>query len=344
MTGAGFAGCAAALTLLRHAPELRVRLVHRDKEVDGRIGETLPPTTSVLLRELGLLEGFMRLAQRSSPGTLGVWGADEPDDHPFLFGTAGLGWQLDRERVEVWLREETLRRGAELCSNGSWREESTGSGGQLIDATGRQAVVARHHGAHRQRLDDLVAAVRWFEPGEEPHPDRRSAIEAVQDGWWYTAGLPSGEQVAAFFTDADIAAELELKDSASWDGLCAQSALTRTRLSNAARGTAVSMVSAASQQTFPVVGPRWLAVGDAAAAWDPLSSAGMTKALETGMQGAYALLDEHFGRPGGREKYRRLQEATWPQYLARRAEAYALERRFGTAPFWERRQGGHGPE
>jgi hypothetical protein len=40
-----------------------------------------------------------------------------------------------------------------------------------------------------------------------------------------------------------------------------------------------------------VSGSRWVAVGDAASSWDPLSSAGILKALRTSKFGAFAILD-----------------------------------------------------
>ena len=41
-----------------------------------------------------------------------------------------------------------------------------------------------------------------------------TVVEAVEDGWWYTAPLPDGRRVLAFFTDADLPAARIAYDTA----------------------------------------------------------------------------------------------------------------------------------
>ena len=90
-------------------------------------------------------------------------------------------------------------------------------------------------------------------------------------------------------------------------------------------------------------GPGWLAVGDSALSFDPLSSQGLLTALYTGLragQAADRLLD---GDDGPLEEYARRLEAIHDAYRRHRAAYYAAERRWADRTFWLRRVPGHIP-
>src|SRR5437762_7632837 len=73
-----------------------------------------------------------------------------------------------------------------------------------IDAGGRGASLARRLSVQRLVTDRLVCG--WV------HGSARrtglgaglTVVEAVEDGWWYTAPIPDNRRVLAFLTDADL--------------------------------------------------------------------------------------------------------------------------------------------
>jgi flavin-dependent dehydrogenase len=88
-----------------------------------------------------------------------------------------------------------------------------------------------------------------------------------------------------------------------------------------------------------VVGSDWLAVGDAATAFDPLSSEGICKALQSGLRAAQAI-HEYLGG-GGRvtmEKYAADIAKQVDVYMAKRVEYYSKEQRWPDSVFWRRRR------
>jgi hypothetical protein len=89
-----------------------------------------------------------------------------------------------------------------------------------------------------------------------------------------------------------------------------------------------------------VCGDAWIAVGDAASAFDPLSSAGVVKALYSGKLGAFAVLDLLRGVPSGLVRYRQYVEREYAEYLTTRSQFYGRERRWRDSPFWSRRTNG----
>ena len=73
----------------------------------------------------------------------------------------------------------------------------------LIDATGRCASPVRHLVGPRLVYDRLVGLAA-FTGAHGSAGDRRTVIEAVEDGWWYCSPLPDGSQIGAFMTDGDL--------------------------------------------------------------------------------------------------------------------------------------------
>jgi flavin-dependent dehydrogenase len=93
----------------------------------------------------------------------------------------------------------------------------------------------------------------------------------------------------------------------------------------------------------PVAGPGWIAAGDAAAAYDPLSSHGIVAALATGWDGAAAALAALDGEPAAAEVYAGRVRRGFTRYLETRAPYYEMEARWPTFPFWRRRRPGRLP-
>jgi flavin-dependent dehydrogenase len=92
-----------------------------------------------------------------------------------------------------------------------------------------------------------------------------------------------------------------------------------------------AVLDASSFRLNHVTGPRWLAIGDAATALDPLSSHGLGNALFTGMRAGEAIATGDFAA------YEKAVDTMWNAYVSRRRELYAAERRWPSSPFWSRR-------
>ena len=86
----------------------------------------------------------------------------------------------------------------------------------------------------------------------------------------------------------------------------------------------------------PVSADR-LAVGDAAMAFDPLSSQGVARALTTGRQAVEVMLAARNGNADAPEHYLRSLKLTFDKYLQKRTHYYRTEQRWPDAPFWRRR-------
>jgi flavin-dependent dehydrogenase len=353
VAGGGPGGCAAALALRAHAPGLSVALAEASAYGGERIGETLPPPAAEVLEHLGVGEAFAAQAHHPAYGTAAAWGSSVPHENEFLFRVRQVGWHLDRGAFDGMLAEQAALRGVHVLRATrvlSAARESEGwrlalSSGDtlrarfLVDATGAGAsLVRRVDGARRVVADRLAGFVRFFRQPEgagAPH----TLIEAFADGWWYTAPLPDGRRVVACMTDSDLARGLRVDEDHAWRALLdATAPRVREALGDAVQDGAPVVRAARSGRLDPPAGEDWIAVGDAASTFDPLSSQGMLKALRSGIFAAYAAGDLLAkGDDAGMHRYRAFIEREFAGYLRTSARYYADERRWPRSEFWRRR-------
>jgi flavin-dependent dehydrogenase len=99
----------------------------------------------------------------------------------------------------------------------------------------------------------------------------------------------------------------------------------------------VNVWSAQSHKLAPATGSDWIATGDAALSFDPLSAQGILKALRSGKLASFVAIDCLEGRPASRHRYEKLLDGEFERYLGMRTSYYRQEQRWPASPFWARR-------
>lgn len=373
IVGGGPAGSATAITLARFGQ--RVLLVDEQGGVKLKLGESLPPLCVGLVThflgdidapEAGLY-GVFRTA-----GNVSVWASDQPQISDFFFTQTGFGLCVDRVAFDDALRQKAVAAGVTLLTGArfesctrlvnhtfNWQLQC-GHGvpvhqaRYLVDCTGRRSAVAKALGITALDTDDkLFAYAQWFATPTQDD-DCYTRIEAGPHGWWYTNRLPGVQEgttkrLVVFHTDKDLphaklAATVEgfqqlLGDSAHIGSLLADHDY---RPFGTIRGAAAN-----SQRLASFCGDAWMAVGDAAQAYDPLSSQGIDKALRSGSHAGhlihYALSDgpTNSGTLGHDNhyigQYVLQQQQLWDKYASQRDFYYQTQPRWTDQPFWQRR-------
>jgi flavin-dependent dehydrogenase len=87
-----------------------------------------------------------------------------------------------------------------------------------------------------------------------------------------------------------------------------------------------------------VTGSNWLAAGDAAITFDPLSSQGIYHALKSGLLAARAIENCLCGDQTALEDYARGTQERFDEYLSMRPVHYGQEQRWSYSAFWQRRR------
>ena len=332
---------------------MRVVVLDRGDQTGPRVGETITPACQPLFSALGVWEDVQGQGWLESFGTSAAWGSAELHENEFLFGPYGNGWHVERSEFDAMLSRAAQRAGADVrtrlrsvsvCRNGvGWVVRVPGSGELrarfLVDATGRAAAFASRNGAAKVRHDDLVGVFVFFDVTRKAKPLRRYAlVEASEHGWWYVAPLPGSRAVAAYFTDADLVRALGVRSLDSWlVQLRAAPHVSRTLLG--ARPVGMPTVHPAWTQSLDRAGgARWLAVGDSASTFDPLSSQGIFKALRAGLCAAPAIAESLEGGSATRRAFEQLAAAELAEHLEVKAAYYAEERRWPSSVFWNRRR------
>lgn len=354
--GGGPAGLATAIEL-RQASELDVVVVEARDEPGERYGESLPPDIVIALDRLGVREAFRADGHLTCPGSVSLWGSERPGFNDFILNPLGPGWHISRSRFETMLRARAVQCGASLHANTRAVDAPPrGDGFDLtlqhadgrrrglraswvVDATGWRAWFARRQGAVRVDLDRKVAIVR-FATVRSGSFTAQTVVESTPDGWWYCARVPDDQITTVLLTAPQAARAFIRSAHAGWRERLAGTRLLAPRLADC------DLVDERFR-TFPapsgildrVEGRGWLAVGDAAAAYDPIASRGIHSALEDARDAAAAIVSALGGDGGAARPYRQQIEERFHDYLANRDALYAQEQRWPDHPFWRAAMG-----
>lgn len=360
VVGGGPGGCATAIAL--HNLGVRKMLILEASDYTGlRIGESIPPNSRHLFEELGIWQSFSQQQHMPCLGSYSSWGSNDLGFNDYLFNPLGHGWHLDRLRFDQFLVEEVEKRQipvwrksavSSICSSPTdpivkvnLRDKSTVKCRFIVDATGRGAKVARQFGATKKVEDQLVAVSAYYDSPSSQGKKNNSysqmtLLEAVDYGWWYLAYLPNNKVIVTVATDADMISQRELKGRQAWFD-----AMSTTRYISQALGTKAlpeQLHSWVAQSAIlnPPAAKNWLAVGDAASTFDPISSQGIYKAIQNGIDAALTIKSSLNHSSDGLNQYRQTIGNNFIRYLEQKAFHYDNEQRWPESEFWQKRQNG----
>jgi flavin-dependent dehydrogenase len=350
VVGGGPAGLVTAALLARR--RRTVVVFERSRYDTPRAGETLNPLVRALLEPIGAWEDVAAAPDLGVPlhGVHSAWGGDDLAWRSSMMHPLGDGLNVDRARFDGCLASfaegagATVVRGAGSCkvardADGFLVTRARAEPVRarfLVDASGRGAPASTRavEGRRWLALDRQIAIMARTPRDAVTVGDTELCIEAVEEGWWYSAPQPGGDLVVALVTDADLVAR---GDRARLGSRFA-AALARTRHTHARAGApdlagdAIRIVRADSGRLLGDRAPGFRAVGDAAFASDPLAGNGVAHALHSAITAA----PEIDAALGGVEQPR--GEDPFAEYLDLRARYYLMEKRFPDAPFWARRR------
>lgn len=206
----------------------------------------------------------------------------------------------------------------------------------LIDAGGRASRLLRAEAGRRSAEDKLICA--WTHLPLERESAEITYTESAPDGWWYSAPLPGRRRLLAFHTDSDLTSAEALTPQALVERAL-QSDTLRAELADSGGPSPgpARLCAAHGARLVTPAGEGWLAVGDSALAFDPLSSQGLFNALYTGLMGGRAMAAGLAGDESAAPTYALRLHTIWKTYEHHRRLFYGEERRWPDAPFWMRR-------
>lgn len=335
--GGGPAGAAAARLLALWGRDV-VLAVKPGGPDEADLPESLTPSCQKFFDLLGISPDIERAGFIRSTGHTVWWGADARSE-PFDGGR--LGWQVTTGRLGRLMVELAAAAGARVVERPLTREEALAWPARFrVDATGRTGVLARALGGRRYEPGHRTVALIgvWGQTGAWSLDDpSHTLLESYGDGWAWS--VPVGPVTRALAVMVDP----KTTSLARGDGA------TAVYLSEVSKTQQLARIFAAATLQGPPAGwdasmyvaerfsgDGWLLAGDAGSFVDPLSSAGVRKAMASGWQAAVTL-NTALARPD-------MTATAWACFTERERQTYgrflALTRRFlamgapSSHPFW----------
>lgn len=352
--GGGPAGTSAAIELRRLG--FSVTVVERSKYDAAGIGETLPPAIVQPLTRLGVWRAFLDQKPIPSHAIRGAWGGDELHDASHIFNVHGNGWHIDRRGFDHMLARRARATGATVqtgtrCTHvncrdsGDWdvrlangRDRHRIRARFLIDASGRNSWLSRKLGATDEVHDQLIGIARWFESGSPTSlDDPFTLIEATEQGWWYSAPVPSGRRIVMLMSDLDLYRASKRRSADFWTDHLQATRHTGARVAGLKPLARPRIYKAHSHQLVDLGPSNWLPVGEALQGLDPLSGQGVLNAFDIAKRAAAAIKLHIDGETGALPEYLAQSTAAFATYLEARRYYYLKETRWNMADFWRRR-------
>lgn len=351
--GGGPAGSVAAIELANLGIE-NVLMLESGEYNKFVIGESISPDAKNVFVKLGISSAFLRENHLPCYGVCSYWGNDKRGFNDTVLSPYGHGWHLDRRRFNLFLSSQATHRGTTLRTNASFKKSTTSEDGKhlityseneqeinvqadfVIDASGPKSIFAKQQGSVSQDGEPLICLGRRFKINEGEKVSSLTRIEATETGWWYGAKLPGDEILVAFYTTPEHVKQSKLQHVDTWmeslnhtvsikDGVHEENAID-----SKIKGYGVS-----SFCLDKITGDNWLAIGDAASSFDPITSRGIFKSMTDAIYAA-ELVSGRLKSNSPIKVFEYYIKSNYKNYLAERAHYYTLEQRWQNAPFWSK--------
>jgi len=326
------------------------------------VGESIPPAATSIMKQLKVHHLLDNTEDHiPCPGSISLWNNDVEGHNDFFMDPMGFGYHLDRRKFDHQLLDQAKKAGANV--HRGWRfnhvDEETGKYALtfsvqgrprklvkidfVVDASGRSSAFVRRLGVARNTFDEVLFVNCTFDLSDDAVVLDHSFVEAVSDGWWYAARIPNNKLIVTLCTDISTIKVNGFQNPAKWLALLKQTkwiskAIPSEILDKDPFSLDIIMHAASSSILSAVCGGNWLAVGDAASSYDPITSAGITKALIQGEMAGKAIKNLISGsHEMAVQNYQESVFDDFNRFVKLRDELYKSETRFPTSPFWQRR-------
>lgn len=354
--GAGPAGCSCAIALL-NAGFTEVTIIDNAKDGKFHIGESIPPDMNLLLKQLDIYNSFLEAGHEPCYGSCSYWGSHLRGYNDSMLSPHGHGWHLDRSKYNQFLVDQSRKKGAKIIKEATYLESNRVENGYqikykkkqedcvrlsanfVVDATGSKGVFAKDQGAYKIPGTSLMCVGIRFKNKGKREVSKLTHLESVEHGWWYAARIPGEYLLVTFYTTASLVKKLKLYSLKKWFQLLAESPNTWELLSQ--MEPVEGKIRGFNAESFclnTISGKDWLAVGDTASTYDPITSQGITKATTQGARAAEIINYYLKGSQKALAQYEAEVKSQYNYYLTSRKHFYNLEKRWPKSMFWTKLQ------
>jgi flavin-dependent dehydrogenase len=289
----------------------RVLLFEREPFPRFHVGESLLPATLPILDRLGVHPAVV------ARGFQVKYGASFHDqesglEHTFYFlrdkPWPSYSYQVPRAEFDALLLEHARKAGVDVrqpatvesvafdaagvtVTAESQGERTAARARFLIDASGRAGLLAQKVGARKRvpNLGKVALFAHWRGAWRAPAPDEGNIrIFVFEGGWFWWIPLSAERTSVGCVMHAKTVRASNGSREALYDEMIGRCRRVAEQLRGAERATEIHSEANFSYRNEPVVGDRFLAVGDAIAFVDPIFSGGVHIAMQSGELAARA--------------------------------------------------------
>jgi flavin-dependent dehydrogenase len=355
--GGGPAGSTAAQLLASWG--WRTVLIHRAAPRPS-LAESLPASARKLLAFLGQLSPVDAAGFHRNDGNIARWGGALRQTP-----TADAGFHVSRAAFDAVLRDASIAAGAQRIDAvvrrveignpvridyASADQRSTLSARVVLDCSGRAGIVARRGWRHADvRYRTVAVTAEWESEGWPDGERTRTVVESFDDGWAWSIPLSSTRRQCTVMIDP-VALANGSREMRGHSGIAAlndgyQSALIRTielrsRLAGARQVGAPWACDSSIYQCASAADGNVLLVGDAASFIEPLSSAGVKKALLSAWRAAVVVntcLKDASRMTAALGLYNQRERHVYAECMRRASGFFAEAAAAHRSPFWSAR-------
>ena len=347
--GAGPAGSTAAQLLASWG--WSVVLAHHAARSPS-LAESLPASTRKLLAFVGQLPRVERAGFHPNDGNVARW-ADESR----VTQSPDSGFHVSRTEFDRVLRESAAATTARIVDAVVRRVDAgdpacvtyTAADGTpaivharcVLDCSGRAGVVARRGWRRTHaRYGTLAIAAEWNCPAWPPDEHTRTLVESYADGWAWSVPLSATRRQCTVMIDRGRSRRAGSKGpglQAIYERELAHAHALRARLERAAQVATPFVCDASIYDCTQAAGDNVLLVGDAASFIEPLSSAGVKKALLSAWRAAIVAntcLKDSSRAGAARDLYNRREHQVYADCQRRSAGFFAEAAGAHGSTFW----------
>jgi flavin-dependent dehydrogenase len=318
-----------------------VVLFERETFPRFHVGESLMPATMLLLEELGVRQEIDARGFQLKYGAVFV--DEETATTQTFYFLPGQAWpnysyQVPRAEFDTILLEHARKRGVTVHQPAAVEsvaidpdgvtvtasadgEPITVRASMLVDASGRDGFMASRYG-ERRRIPNLgkVALFAHYRGARRLSglAEGNIRIYVFKDGWCWWIPLADDLTSVGAVCHARTVRAFDGRLDDLLDSMVARSRGVSDSLAGAVRVTPVHSAANFAYHNSPVIGDRFLAVGDAIAFVDPIFSGGVYIALRTGQLAADAIAAASTAGDFGRARFaayeRRVQRGLAPLF------------------------------
>lgn len=354
--GGGPAGTSCAIALAKRGVQ-DVLVIEAGDYSKFVIGESIPPNSKNILNSLDVFKDFLKENHLPCYGVCSYWGDDKRGYSDTVLSPYGHGWHLDRKRFNRFLAQQAQKNGVVVEINAVFKKgiqldnedfavsytqndkEIQVTSKFVVDASGSRSLFAKQQGSIPLEGEPLICLGRRFKITETAKISSLTRIEAVENGWWYGAKLPNNEMLIAFYTDQETVKQTKMHQVEHW-----MNALSKTV--SIKNGVQEKMTMDKIIKGFParsfcldvITGDNWLAIGDAASSYDPITSRGIYKSLTDGNYAAQCIHRALNNDNDSLTDFEHYITQNYCNYLKERTHYYISEQRWKESSFWNKLQ------